>query len=538
MKRAAISARVSTDGQAEHGYSLPTQLEGCRRYAAEHGFSIVTELVDDCSGSIPIADRPEGRKLYDLVSSKAVDAVILYTHDRTARDEQVLEYLLFKAFCYDHGVELHYSDAGLDPYTMEGNLVGYIKAHAAAEERKKIRERSTRGKNGKAQNGRIVFGGTIPYAYRKQGKGREAIYIIYEPEAETVRLIYAWYVDGVSVYEIVDRLRENSAPPPKLGRWTKDSVTFVLNNELYAGVFWWGQVRVINGKKVKQPRESWTRIDVPELAIVDRPLWEAAGERKRQNKERARRNTKHEYLLSGHFSCTFCGGAMVGTAGIAHGVLFRRYRCSRYWHRDERQNCPNTDHGVGAVLVEGKAWEWLVDLLTDDEKLRKGIGAMKSAAELEIEPKRARLSTVLGLAETAERKVKRLAAEIGNYEDTPENEIIRESLRAEMKLAAKQKTSFEEEKKRLEGELQQVEVTPQVESDILAIAGQVRGKLSRATFPHKREIFDYFNVRVSFRRDAVREYSDGRRWLDISCKIRPEADVIALDTHLHPPQPG
>jgi site-specific DNA recombinase len=69
MKRAAIYARVSTDIQAEMGYSLPTQLEACRKYAQANGFTVAAELADDCSGSIPVAERPQGRRLYELVDS-------------------------------------------------------------------------------------------------------------------------------------------------------------------------------------------------------------------------------------------------------------------------------------------------------------------------------------------------------------------------------------------------------------------------------------------------------------------------------------
>ncbi len=164
---------------------MPSQLEACRKYAEQHGFVVVAELADDCSGTIPIMDRPRGKELYRLVDSSGVDAVILYTLDRTARDEKVIEYLLFKSHLYDKGVELHYSDTGLDPYTMEGNLVGYIKAHAATEERKKITERSKRGKLAKAQAGRWI-GMLVPYGYSKIGSKRDARLEINDAQANIV----------------------------------------------------------------------------------------------------------------------------------------------------------------------------------------------------------------------------------------------------------------------------------------------------------------------------------------------------------------
>lgn len=53
--RTALYTRVSTDEQAEHGYSLQSQLEQCRRYAELHELSVTVELSDDRSGSHWIA---------------------------------------------------------------------------------------------------------------------------------------------------------------------------------------------------------------------------------------------------------------------------------------------------------------------------------------------------------------------------------------------------------------------------------------------------------------------------------------------------
>ena len=45
--RVAIYVRVSTDQQAEKGYSIETQLEACRRCAHELGAIAIVEFVDD-----------------------------------------------------------------------------------------------------------------------------------------------------------------------------------------------------------------------------------------------------------------------------------------------------------------------------------------------------------------------------------------------------------------------------------------------------------------------------------------------------------
>src|SRR5437867_1650637 len=84
-KRAIIYARVSTDEQADKGYSLPSQLEAMRKYAADKGCIVVAEFQDHYTGAEPIETRPEGRKAYDMLRSDQADALIAYTVDRLVR---------------------------------------------------------------------------------------------------------------------------------------------------------------------------------------------------------------------------------------------------------------------------------------------------------------------------------------------------------------------------------------------------------------------------------------------------------------------
>ena len=58
-KRAVIYCRVSTDEQAGN-YSLPTQLEACRKYAAHAGLTVAAEYADDYSGAVSTGSPPGG----------------------------------------------------------------------------------------------------------------------------------------------------------------------------------------------------------------------------------------------------------------------------------------------------------------------------------------------------------------------------------------------------------------------------------------------------------------------------------------------
>ena len=69
MKRAVLYARVSTDEQAEKGYSLSSQIEACRKYAEGHGFSIAVEFREDYTGTR--LDRPELDELRGMIERGA-----------------------------------------------------------------------------------------------------------------------------------------------------------------------------------------------------------------------------------------------------------------------------------------------------------------------------------------------------------------------------------------------------------------------------------------------------------------------------------
>jgi site-specific DNA recombinase len=65
-KNVAIYNRVSTQKQASEGYSLPTQLEACQKYAAERGYNVVAEFADVESGTMD--SRPGLDALRELIA--------------------------------------------------------------------------------------------------------------------------------------------------------------------------------------------------------------------------------------------------------------------------------------------------------------------------------------------------------------------------------------------------------------------------------------------------------------------------------------
>jgi site-specific DNA recombinase len=152
-KRAITYCRVSTDEQARSGTSLDTQLAACRKYAVSHGFEIVGTFKDDYTGTVPIEQRPEERKAYTMLTSAEADVLIVYSVDRLVRppeDGDEWDILILIRGLAKVGKELHTVEGGKIETTFVGLLVAVVCGKSAGDERRKIIERSMRGKHAKA----------------------------------------------------------------------------------------------------------------------------------------------------------------------------------------------------------------------------------------------------------------------------------------------------------------------------------------------------------------------------------------------------
>jgi len=530
--RAAIYSRVSTDEQAEHGYSLESQVEACKKYANDHGMDVIADIADDYSGSM--LDRPGLDILRRMVDGKDVDAVVVYSSDRWSR--KLAHSLILREELLYSGIELHFVSRGKVEDTPEANMQGNMLSVFDEYWKEKIIEGCKRGKDTKASKKRPVMSGYAPYGYRRSGKGPDAQLVIYEPEEQIVKYIFQWYVagDGVngplSLRAISERLNGSGIETPRGGGkhftdlWLPTTIRGILLNEIYYGTTFYGKSRNLKvfvekktiTKRVRQPTNLWVEIPVPELALIGRPLFEAAQVRMKKNIELARRNQHHHYLLSGHFKCGSCGGAMAGGYINRYGVIY--YRCGRPNLKNGREKCPYYGKSLPVQLVDQKVWEWLDGLIEDESKFKKGLERMAEQKAAEAEPQRARLNSIIALMDKVQHGIDRLVTNMREIEE----EAVIATIKRELVDLGKQAKALDEERLQVESELYQQEMSIDMQNDLLRQAAEIRRKLENPTYEQKRILLDALNVKVIFRED------DAGRWLDISCGLKPAGDVIAL----------
>ncbi|MFZ6765238.1 recombinase family protein [Pseudoroseomonas sp. WGS1072] len=160
--------RVSTVQQADAGESLlvqQRQIEGWCHMAGQTLSEVFVER--GVSGSLPLAERPEGSRLW--TSLRAGDTVVVAKLDRLFRS--ALDALQAVEALKQRGVHLVLLDLGGD---ISGNglsrLFLTIAAAFAEAERDRIRERITQVKRDQRGRGRYL-GGKVPFGFRPTAEG-------------------------------------------------------------------------------------------------------------------------------------------------------------------------------------------------------------------------------------------------------------------------------------------------------------------------------------------------------------------------------
>lgn len=180
-RRAAIYARVSTDGQ-----STTNQLQELRLAAERHGWQVVEEFVDHgISGAKGRDKRPRLDALWRAVGRKECDVVMVWAVDRIGRSLQHL--VEFLSELHSKKIDLFIHQQGIDTTTPGGKALFGMLGVFAEFERSMIQERvkagikRTRKANPDQPWGRVPTELANPelvkriMAMRKEGLGMRAV---------------------------------------------------------------------------------------------------------------------------------------------------------------------------------------------------------------------------------------------------------------------------------------------------------------------------------------------------------------------------
>src|SRR5215217_5537945 len=334
-ERVALYLRVSSEEQRDRE-TIELQRDFLEQYCNLHELE-VTDVYEDngVSGTIPVHERPEGRRLLEDAKEGGFGTVLVYRLDRLGRS------LLVIVDAHDRleevGVAMRSGTEPIDTSNPSGRLIFQMLASFAEFERASIRERTQAGLHRALRNGKQL--GMIPYGYDISPDGS---FVIIEDEARIVAEIIANIAAGATLYSEAERLNDEGVPSPgsknrgkprKYGSmWRVPTEQGIVKRGAYSGT------HTVN---------------------VEPELQRKALARMEENRRFSGGRPHREYLLRGLVRCERCGAVYSGGASPSNGYRYHYYSAQR--NRATREKRLKTNHSCVHVRAE-----WLEELVWSD----------------------------------------------------------------------------------------------------------------------------------------------------------------------------
>jgi len=351
---AAIYARRSKEqrGADEEAKSVTLQVRNARAFAAERGWTVAEDHIytDDAVSGADVRKLRERQRLLDVISKGAPFQVLIVREEsRFSRRDGDVAFAELKQIARA-GVEVwFYQERKRFTYgTFGENIVGFVKAEAAADYRRQIARWTHDAMVRRARAGHVTGGRLFGYEnVRVEGHVERRII---EPEAAVVKEIFERSVRGEGLRAIAKALNAAGAPTPRSQQrrprgWAPSSVREVLHRDSYRGVLSWNRTkkRDLDGQQRQhdRPLAEWITQPAEHLRIIDDALWQAVQARLHDRQAGAPaarpliagRGIRQRYFLPGFARCARCGGSMQAVSRSSSRGRTFRYVCATYWNR-------------------------------------------------------------------------------------------------------------------------------------------------------------------------------------------------------------
>lgn len=287
QKRCLVYIRVSTNRQAEEGYSIPQQTERLTKYCDAMDWKIVDIFVDDDTGKD--MNRPEFQRMMQAIRDGQGDIVLVDKLDRLSRSQYDTVYLI-QDFFVQHNISFVSRAEAFDTYTPIGKAMAGILSVFAELERNRIKERMADGKEGRAKDGLPNGGGHSPIGYDY----KDGVYVVNEYEAMQVKELFELLAERKS-YEEIKNIFNAKGYKHKYGKWSRNTVTNVPKNVVYIGLI---KFKDIISQGIHQPIIDKDLFDQVQIVINER----------RRNNPRVKYGVHWSSPLGGMLFCKQCGG--------------------------------------------------------------------------------------------------------------------------------------------------------------------------------------------------------------------------------------
>lgn len=276
-RKMVFYGRVSTEHEAQLS-ALQNQMQWYDDQLKYHqNWEVIDRYIDEGITGTQAKKRPSFLRMIEDAKNGKFDLIVTREVCRFARN--VVDTLVYtRELKYKYGVEVYFVEDNIWTMDGDGELRLAIMATLAQEESRKTSERVKAGQKISRDNG-VLYGNGNILGYDRIGE----TYVINEEQAETVRMIYNMYLDGLGEMKISKELvrlkRKNAQGNVK---WSASKINRILKRPTYKGVLAYGQSFSNNYLEQKRINNldantyQYTNIDIP--VIIPPEDWEKVQE--------------------------------------------------------------------------------------------------------------------------------------------------------------------------------------------------------------------------------------------------------------------
>lgn len=347
----ALYVRVSTEEQAQGGFSIAGQLEKLELASKLHDWKALPPYVEDGYSGKDM-NRPAIRRLIEDAYKGLFKMVLVYKLDRLSR--RLGDLIAFGDEMERLKVGLRSVTEAMDTSTPAGKLLFNLLGSFAQFEREMISERTRLGMGRRKKEGK--WNGLAPFGYRINENGILDIDPVESPVARKVFDLFLQHNMGAKT--IARQLRREDRHTRRKGAWAQNSVWNMLANPVYAGLY------RVNGEQIEAPHKGIiTKDEFDQIQTI------LSG----KNPTNARNHMSPNVLI-GLIRCGMCGSFMTTGKGKDHYY----YRCAG---RGRDNQC---EMGwVSARNVEGAIFDEIKAVASKPELIDRCIQERREDKEIE-----------------------------------------------------------------------------------------------------------------------------------------------------------
>lgn len=350
-RRVAGYARVSTDHE-DQTTSYEAQVDYYTSYIKSRDDWEFVSIYTDEGISATNTKKREGFKtmIADALAGK-IDLIVTKSVSRFARN--TVDSLTTVRKLKDEGIEIYFEKENIWTLDSKGELLITIMSSLAQEESRSISENVTWGQRKRFADGKVSF------AYSRVlglDKGPDGTIVVNTEQAETVRLIFSLFLEGMSPHSIAAELTKRGIKTPG-GKdvWNQQTVRRMLSNEKYKGDALLQKEFTVDflNKKMKKNEGEVPQyyVEGNHEAIIPPAVFDLV-----QTELEKRRSGSSRYsgvsIFSNKIKCADCGG-WFGSKVWHSTDRYRRviYRCNRKYKEKRCETSHVTEDEVKAAFV-------------------------------------------------------------------------------------------------------------------------------------------------------------------------------------------